>query len=187
VNKKIVGLGLAAVAVVIIASGGGDYSDYKDKSLSEFKSQPIATKHSIVEDYLSDADLESSAFDGVYACLSQMSYTKSGNLKLSEVAGWCKTDHEDGNTSQYTNFDNFEKGFSPWDGAYRSLESRIKKSMHDGDSYEHVSTRFRLILNGMPYAMITTQFKGKNAFGAVVQNSVTAKVDLASGDILEVN
>lgn len=73
-------------------------------------------------------------------------------------------------------------GFSLWDGSHRGLTRMIKASMHDPDSYEHVSTQYS---DHGSYLTVTTRFRGRNAFGALVLNSVTAKVDL-DGNVLAI-
>lgn len=91
-----------------------------------------------------------------------------------------------------TNFVNdFEKdrqeaikaGFSPWDGSHLKLERFVKKNMNDPDSYEHVKTRYWDMQN---YLVVKTVFRGKNAYGAKVMNSVKVKTDIFTGEILEV-
>ncbi len=54
--------------------------------------------------------------------------------------------------------------------------------MNDPDSYEHVETRYG---DKGTYLIVTTTFRGKNAFGGVARNTVTAKVDL-EGNVLEI-
>ena len=68
-----------------------------------------------------------------------------------------------------------ESQFSPWDGAHRNLERSIKEGMHDPDSYDHVETRF---WDRGDHLIVLTTFRGKNAFGGVVRNSVKARVSL---------
>ncbi|MFZ3172087.1 MAG: hypothetical protein WA118_08915 [Carboxydocellales bacterium] len=75
-----------------------------------------------------------------------------------------------------------EKQFSAWDGSHITLSKYIKESMNDPDSYEHIKTVYRDMND---YLMVTTTFRGANAFGGVVKNSVTAKVAL-NGDIIEI-
>ena len=58
----------------------------------------------------------------------------------------------------------------------------IKKSMNDPDSYEHVETRFRDDGNSI---FVITEFRGKNAFGGKVKNTVSARVDF-EGNVIEV-
>lgn len=72
--------------------------------------------------------------------------------------------------------------FSAWDGSHRNLTDFIKRSMHNPASYEHVTTRY---VNKGDHLIIVTSFRGTNAFGGVVQNTLTAKADL-DGQIIDV-
>lgn len=76
-----------------------------------------------------------------------------------------------------------EDQFSAWDGSHRKLEKYIKENMHDPDSYEHVETRYS---DRGDYLYVITTFRGNNAFGGKVKNSVSARVSLDNGDILEI-
>ena len=73
-------------------------------------------------------------------------------------------------------------GFSAWDGSHRALTQKIKGSMNDPSSYEHVETG---ISDLGDYFMVKTTFRGKNAFGGLVLNSVVAKVD-TKGNVIEI-
>jgi tetratricopeptide (TPR) repeat protein len=75
-----------------------------------------------------------------------------------------------------------ESQFSAWDGSHRTLERAIKKSMNDPDSYEHDETSY---WDRGDHLVVETHFRGRNAFGGMVRNSVKVKVDL-NGNILEV-
>jgi hypothetical protein len=75
-----------------------------------------------------------------------------------------------------------ERHFSAWDGSHRGLTEYIKKTMNDPDSYEHDETRYT---DKGDHLIVHTKFRGKNAFGGVVRNSVIAKVDL-NGNVLEI-
>jgi hypothetical protein len=75
-----------------------------------------------------------------------------------------------------------ESQFSAWDGSHRNLERVIKESMNDPDSYEHVETVY---WDRGDYLVVRTTFRGKNAFGGVVKNSVKAKVSL-DGQVLQI-
>lgn len=72
--------------------------------------------------------------------------------------------------------------FSAWDGSHQGLTAYVKRHMNDPDSFEHDETRYS---DEGDYLLIHMTFRGKNAFGGVVRNSVTAEVDL-SGNVLEV-
>lgn len=72
--------------------------------------------------------------------------------------------------------------FSAWDGSMPSLERIVKKGMNDPDSYKHDETRY---IDKGDYLIVVMSFRGTNAFGGVVRNSVTAKVDL-QGNVLQI-
>ena len=54
--------------------------------------------------------------------------------------------------------------------------------MNDPKSFEHVETTYG---DRGDYLVVKTTFRGKNAFGGVVLNWITAKCDL-DGDVIEV-
>ena len=70
--------------------------------------------------------------------------------------------------------------FSPWDGSHYRLEKYIKDNLNDPDSYKHVETR---CIDKGDYLVVITKYRGKNAFGAVVTEIMTAKVDLSTNNI----
>lgn len=75
-----------------------------------------------------------------------------------------------------------ESQFSSWDGSHRGLTDLIKKSMNDPDSYEHIETRFK---DNADHIFVIAKFRGANAFGGKVINTVSAKVDF-SGNVIEI-
>lgn len=75
-----------------------------------------------------------------------------------------------------------EKQFSAWDGSHIKLTRLIKDSMNDPDSYEHVETKYWDIKD---HLIVNTTFRGKNAFGGTVKNTVKAKVSL-DGENVEI-
>jgi len=72
--------------------------------------------------------------------------------------------------------------FSSWNGSHRNLVRLIKESMNDPGSYKHVKTVY---WDKGDHLVVKTSFRGKNAFGGVVLNYVTAEVSL-NGQILEI-
>jgi hypothetical protein len=54
--------------------------------------------------------------------------------------------------------------------------------MNDPASYDHVETRYS---DHETFLIVTTKFRGKNAFGGLVINLLQAKVNL-DGEVLEV-
>ncbi len=75
-----------------------------------------------------------------------------------------------------------EMSFSAWDGSHYGLKRLIKKIMNDPKSFEHVNTVYE---EKKDHLIVKTTFRGKNAFGGVVTNWVTAKVDF-DGNVLEI-
>jgi len=75
-----------------------------------------------------------------------------------------------------------EAKFSPWDGSHIKLEYLIKKTMNDPDSYKHAET---IYWDNGSYLLVKTTFRGRNVFGGMVINSVTAKCSL-DGDVVEI-
>jgi hypothetical protein len=72
--------------------------------------------------------------------------------------------------------------FSKWDGSHLALERFVKSSMNDPDSYEHINTNYK---DYGDYVFVLTKFRGKNAFGALVVDSMSAKASV-SGEIIEI-
>lgn len=67
-----------------------------------------------------------------------------------------------------------ESFLSAWDGSNRELVKLVKSAMNDPKSFEHVETRFIDRGNGLSLFMT---YRGKNAFGGVVTNKVSAELD----------
>jgi hypothetical protein len=76
-----------------------------------------------------------------------------------------------------------EAQFSAWDGSHIAVTRSIKKSMNDPKSYDHVETTYA---DRGDYIQVRTRFRGKNAFGGVVINTVNAKVSL-QGQVLDIS
>jgi len=75
-----------------------------------------------------------------------------------------------------------DKQFSPWDGSHDNLKKLIKHHMNDPDSYKHEET---IYWDKKDHLIIRTTYRGKNAFGGYMKETVKAKVDL-DGNILEI-
>ncbi len=72
--------------------------------------------------------------------------------------------------------------FSQWDGSHSKVEKYVKSSMNNPNSFDHVRTTYS---DKGSYILVNMTFRGKNAFGAKVISSVTAKVD-EDGNILSI-
>ena len=192
-TRKDVGIRLGALFVILLCcllislKSPTEFSQ-KNMTLTEYKQESNSNKHDIVEEYIAFNKIPDKFNDDFYTCLSEYSYSKSGDLNLGSVLDWCKTDYQkDPNIlKNMVNMDNFESQFSAWDGSNRNLEKLIKASMNDEDSYEHISTKYNLVLDKPAYAIVTTEFRGKNGYGAKVKQQITAKVDVKSGEVIEI-
>lgn len=85
-------------------------------------------------------------------------------------------------TPELSRKERIERAFHPWDGSHPALEQYIRKNMNDPDSYKHVETKY---WDNDETIVVQTTFRGKNAFGGVVTNSVKARVSL-DGKVLEI-
>lgn len=81
-----------------------------------------------------------------------------------------------------TKKDKIEKYFDGWDGSHIELTKIIKASMNDPDSYKHVETKYG---DKGDYIIVSTTFRGKNAFGGVITNWIMAKCSL-DGKVQEI-
>ena len=85
-------------------------------------------------------------------------------------------------TSEEARLEKIENQFSKWDGSHLAVTKKIKDSMNDPNSFEHVETRY---IDRGEFLIVTTKFRGTNAFGGVVTSSTIMKVDL-KGNVIEV-
>jgi len=76
-----------------------------------------------------------------------------------------------------------ESQFSSYDGHHIKLEKYVLSRMNNPDSYEHISSEYK-VNNGFLDVIIT--FRGSNSYNAIVINKVQAKCNLITGDIIEV-
>ena len=98
---------------------------------------------------------------------------KHGKIQLAKRAA---------KTATQIRKEQIEQQFSNWDGSHFGLTRLIKKTMNDPSSYEHIKTVY---VDKGDYLIVRTTFRGKNKLGALVVNSVTARVDL-DGNVIEI-
>lgn len=161
---------------------------YPTVTLGEYQAKPEKERKEIISGYLVSEDFKESAFTGFYNCLSEYAATKNDGLQIGMVLGWCTDDYKKDPKSldTRTNFDTFFAQFSGWDGSYRPLEKSIKESMNDEDSYKHIKTTYRVLMKGTPHAIVSTTFSGTNAYAARVKQTISADVDIKSGQIITI-
>ncbi|HGM5304248.1 TPA: hypothetical protein ACKP17_000422 [Serratia marcescens] len=187
-------VGLAAILLALKACSGtseieGAVSfNYGDVNLKEWRTKDKDDRFKIIDNYLTANGGLRSAADGFYSCMSQYSFTKNDDVKVSQALDWCKQsyDKEPLSLARMVNFDTFKSNVRSFDSSYRPLTAAIKESMNNPSTFEHVETSYRFVLdNSAPYAVVSTVYRGSNSYGALVKNSVSAKVDLRTGNIVE--
>ncbi|REG96159.1 hypothetical protein [Flavobacterium aquicola] len=77
---------------------------------------------------------------------------------------------------------NIEKLFHPWDGSNIVLEQKIKESLNDPESYEHITTSY---IDTGDFLSVKTVFTAKNGFGGVIKQEVVIQQDTL-GNIIKV-
>lgn len=172
----------------VVAEPATPTFEYADKTLKEYRGESKDNRHKIVNSFVDFKSVPASATNAFYACMSEFSFTKDAELKVGDVLGWCFNNFESDPKSlnNKINLDTFEGNFSGWDGSYRPLEKLIKASMNDDSSYKHVETVYHLILNKDPHAIVKTTFRGTNAYGGVVKQTVAARVDVRTGQVVSI-
>ena len=69
---------------------------------------------------------------------------------------------------------------SPWDGSHVKAVDWIKARMHDPDSFQHIETK---VYDEGDHLRVQTRFRGRNQFGAMVQNMMELRVGF-DGEVL---
>lgn len=76
-----------------------------------------------------------------------------------------------------------ESQFSSWDGSHIDLTRRIKDSMNDPDSYKHFKTRY---IDRGDHITVFAEFGGRNGFGGMVRNTISADYTI-EGNLIQIN
>jgi len=80
---------------------------------------------------------------------------------------------------------NIEAQFSLWDGSHNKSVELIKDNMNDPKSFEHDETTY---FDQEDHLIVVTTFRGKNAFGGVITNTMRTKVDInGNGEFVSLN
>lgn len=81
-------------------------------------------------------------------------------------------------TPQELRKEQIESQFSAWDGSHKKVVDEIKKQMKNPNSYEHIKTVYfdREKMDNM--IKVVCEFRGTNAFNAVVKNTAEAIIDM---------
>jgi hypothetical protein len=113
---------------------------------------------------------DSVANDSIKNELSRIIDTKDDQLELSKA---------------FWKLEKVNESFSVYDGRHINLAMYVKDNLNDPGSFEHVKTDWGYHKEDSNKIVIYMEFRGKNAFGALVKNNVTAIADL-EGNLLEI-
>ena len=78
-----------------------------------------------------------------------------------------------------------EHCFSAWDGAHRNLESLLKKSLKDPDSYDHIETRFK-DRPAEDKQTVYLSYRAKNGFGGMSIGKIVAETSRSNCSVLKI-
>lgn len=192
----IVGIFVVVFVVIVTFKSGDDETPavamnrVLSKTLRDASMMSTEEKRLAINGFLSEKKIDQKNANDFYDCLSQRIWEKSGDLNVKTVVEWCEQEFKENKgkfKNKYMNLDNLSSQFSAWDGAHRGLEKFIKSQMNDPSSYEHEKTTYRVVFNGKdPHLFVNMNYFGKNAFGGKVKAQTQAKIDLKTGQILNI-
>lgn len=167
------------------------YYESQLKTLKEIGSLSPDRARNIATGFAMHVGADERYYDSFYRCLGDYVRTKSDDLSLEKVMDWCRMDFERDaeafkrQQDAYSFFD-LKRQFSGWDGSHIKSVAAIKRAMHDASSFKHVETMSRLSRDGdAMWLMVTTRFRGTNAFGGVVTSTARTTVDPNRGAVID--
>lgn len=107
---------------------------------------------------------------------------KSLNHSISEIKKSIELDKQIAKQEKIK--ETFQLQFSAWDGSHIKLVRTVKDSMNDPKSFEHVETRYYFDKKNNEIIHVIMKFRGTNAFGALILNTIKAKIDI-DGNVLD--
>lgn len=204
-SEILAGVVVLAIIVVIAVNIFSDDADSGDKAKTPEANLFIANKDKTVQTIRdlsshektkvykaffveNEAILREVGEENAIACLSDNIQHKSTELTLQKMGQWClDAVKQKRNFAQYVNYEKFEEFFSAWDGSYRPLVKLAKAAMNNPDSFDHVSTTYRISKrDDGAVGFVRMQYRGTNVYNAIVTNSVLVQVDPATGEITKV-
>lgn len=160
-----------------------------NKTLTEIRNEPKGTIKKVAIEFAKANNIEESYYNTMYDCLAYLTYNKQQDFTVEKMLGWCKDDYNNKDKKAvYYNEEWLLSDFSSWNGSYTPLEQIIKTNMNDSSSYEHINTTYRMVFFGTdrPHMIVMTQFKGTNAFGGIVTNTISCKVDAKTKELFDI-
>lgn len=148
---------------------------------AEIMAREVSEHHDTTPRYLEAEELFEQHIDGLGGQIVAAMVEARSEEEASQRAEWEKAARQRSQQSKSTS-EQVERGFSVWDGSHIELTKVIKAVMRDPASYQHVQTVFR---ERDDHLLVTTTYRGSNAFGGIVTEQVTARVSM-DGKVLSI-
>ena len=191
-NKKITIAVVSLLIIVFFIFSTTKETNFLEKTNKEAQSLSLQRLENISKDYVQSKQISESYGKSFYNCLGQLIWEKDEKLTINKMLDWCYIDYEKADNhqmKQYYNTAKLMKDISPWDGSYKPFEDYIKTIMTNSNSYEHENTKINFVYYGAdrPHMQVRTTFKGTNALGCVVSNSMSVKVDAITNKLYDIS
>jgi len=161
------------------------YEDYQNFSLKEM--QNITDKlQRITNSYANNHAIDETYQNTLYDCAGNLIYTKSPEMKFSDVMTQCKNDYESNSQTVYFNQAWLMKDFNRYSNGYSPLEKIIHKTIKEPKSYEMLKTSYEMRFSDpRPHMFVSIDFKGANIQGYMLTRNMSAKVDAKTKEIYD--
>lgn len=163
--------------------------EYEKMTLAQYMAESKGDRREIAEEFVDINEFPESAEVLFHKCFSYMSRNKSNELTIGKIAEWCLHDYNNDQKAmaRYVDYDAFESQFSPLDGMHYKSSAFIETNMNDPDSFDHIETRYRLVVTDKERHAITyTTFRGRNGFGGMVKQTIVLQTNIETGDVIQV-
>jgi len=160
-------------------------------TIGEAKSFELYKLENFAKRYVESKSIDASYNKKFYDCLGSLVWDKNESFTVGKMLDWCYDDYKlskEHKMKQYYNTAWLMKDFSFWNGSYKPLVELVKKAMHNSDSFEHIKTIPHFVYHGVkrPHVSIKMEYKGTNAFNAIVKGEVSIKVDALTKEIYDI-
>lgn len=154
-------------------------------SLFWFRGKPTRAKSALIYGLLLIGAVSISTYLGVNELNSKpvkFSASQKDSIRVHDSIAFSKKLELNKEEVVASRISMIERQFNGYDGSHINLERYIKKNMNDNDSYEHIETKY---WDMKDHIVVLTKFRGSNAFGAKVINTIKAEIDM-DGNVIKI-
>ncbi len=165
------------------------YEKNNDKQIGSLKSKGYAAQEKIYTAFANKLAIDESYKPHFVACVSDNVQNKMEDFPLSEMVRWCEMDYNNNpeKLKQYINYIRFEE--HKYMTRFK-LDDLVKSMLKSPSSFKSIDYRYSFARGTdekpQPYYKLQLVYDADNAFGATIRNYILVKVDLDTGDILEI-